>query len=205
MPHNDVERRRRRRMIKLFVVKKTAHLFLISMIIAATTLAACSNRSPNWREASRASAGFAPLPAEESGAVLQAYAAAAWGWRGWFADHTWVAVKEENADSYTVYEVIGWRLRRYSSVVRASKDVPDRHWFGNSPKLLLDIRGDKAAALIPRVQQAVADYPYADEYTVFPGPNSNTFTAWIASEVPPLELKLPLRAVGKNYPLDKKE
>jgi len=112
-------------------------------------------------------------------------------------------VKEENADAYTVYEVISWRLRRYPTVVRASRDVPDRHWFGSAPKLLLDIRGAKAAALIPSVQQAVASYPYADQYTAFPGPNSNTFTAWIANEVPSLELKLPLRAVGKNYPLDK--
>lgn len=168
-------------------------------MIGAATLAACSSRNSTFRDASRESAGLAPPAAEEKGAVIQAYAAATWGWRGWFADHTWVAVKEENAAAYIVYEVIGWRLRRYPSVVRASQDVPDRHWYGNTPKLLLDIRGDEAAALIPRVRAAVASYPYADQYTVFPGPNSNTFTAWIASEVPELKLKLPLRAVGKNY------
>lgn len=176
---------------------------MIGVVIALIALPACSNRNSNWRDASRASANLAPSPQEEKGAVIQAYAAATWGWRGWFADHTWIAVKAANADAYTVYEVIGWRLRRYDSVVRASEDIPDRHWFGSEPRLLLDIRGDKAAALIPRVQQAVTDYPYSNQYTIWPGPNSNTFTAWIAHEVPELGLKLSFRAIGKGYSLDK--
>jgi hypothetical protein len=34
---------------------------------------------------------------------------------------------------------------------------------------------------------------------VWPGPNSNTFTAWIAREVPALGLDLPPTAVGKDW------
>ena len=41
--------------------------------------------------------------------------------------------------------------------------------------------------------------PLPENTARFPGPNSNTFTAWIAREVPQLGLKLPLRAVGKSY------
>ena len=33
----------------------------------------------------------------------------------------------------------------------------------------------------------------------FPGPNSNTFTAWIAKKVPELELDLPFTAIGSGY------
>ena len=37
------------------------------------------------------------------------------------------------------------------------------------------------------------------DYQAWPGPNSNTFTAWIARAVPELELDLPATAIGKDY------
>ena len=42
-------------------------------------------------------------------------------------------------------------------------------------------------------------YPYADTYRTWPGPNSNTFVAHVAREVPELRLDLPANAVGKDY------
>ena len=165
------------------------------MIVALSTLlGACSH---DWRTASRESAQIAP-PANEGQAVIQVYAAAVWGWRGWFADHTWFATKEKNADQYTVLEVIGWRARRGLPVVRIAKDIPDRHWFGQRPRLLLDIRGQRAEHLIPKIHQAAANYPYPDQYAML-GPNSNTFTAWIAQQVSTLNLSLSMRAIGKNF------
>ena len=153
----------------------------------------------SWQNSSRQSAQISPLPAAERGAVIQGFAARLWGWRGVFADHTWISVKPENADSYTVYEVIGWRLRRGLPVVRIAADIPDRHWFGGKPRLLVDIRGEEAQELVDDIALAAEQYPYAQEYRAFPGPNSNTFTAWIARQVPQLGLELPLRAVGKSY------
>ena len=43
------------------------------------------------------------------------------------------------------------------------------------------------------------EYPYANTYSLWPGPNSNTFTAWIARAVPELETDLPATAIGKDY------
>ena len=43
------------------------------------------------------------------------------------------------------------------------------------------------------------DYPYKRQYSVWPGPNSNTFTAWVARSVPELELDLPPTAIGKDF------
>jgi hypothetical protein len=34
---------------------------------------------------------------------------------------------------------------------------------------------------------------------MWPGPNSNTFTAWVARAVPELEVDLPPTAIGKDY------
>jgi len=128
-----------------------------------------------------------------------AFRAKLWGMRGIFADHTWIATKAKDAQEYTVYEVIGWRKRRYPSVVRIASDVPDRHWFGAKPIALVDIRGEEAEELVVKVDEAARDYPFPEEYRAFPGPNSNTFTAWIAQTVPELNMDLPARAVGKNY------
>lgn len=160
-------------------------------------LAGCTAK--DWRTASRASAGIAPDPAVTREAVLQVYGASAWGWRGWFAIHTWIAVKQADAPGYTVYEVIGWRQRGGLPVVRIEKDLPDRYWFGEKPRLLKEFRGAGVDRLIEKVDRAARSYPWPNTYTAFPGPNSNTFTAWIARQVPELGLELPFAAIGSGY------
>ena len=171
---------------------------IIIMIALMSPLSAIAHGDA-WQKSSRKSANIAPHPQQESRAVIHAYAAQVWGWRGFFADHTWIATKPQDADSYTVYEVIGWRLSRGQPALRIEKDTPDRLWFGNRPKLLLDIRGDKAQQLIKLIDSAARRYPFPNDYRAFPGPNSNTFTAWIAQQVPELKLNLPFRAIGKRY------
>ena len=53
--------------------------------------------------------------------------------------------------------------------------------------------------LIERIDKAARAYPYAKEYTVWPGPNSNTFTAWIGRAVPEIGIDLPATAIGKDF------
>lgn len=166
------------------------------LILVLVLLAGCAG---DWRTASRAPAGIAPAAASTSEAVIQVYTAPTWGWRGWFAVHTWIAMKPEAAQGYTVYEVIGWRKNRGLPVVRIADDVPDRYWYGKRPSLLLDRRGPAAARLISEVDAAARSYPWPHEYSAVPGPNSNTFPAWIALQVPELGLELPLRAIGRGY------
>lgn len=156
-------------------------------------------RREGWRFANRGSAGLAPSPADHAGAILQVYAARTWSWRGHLAVHTWVATKAANAAEYQTHQVIGFRSRRGLSVIASQPDLPDRYWYGNTPELLVDIRGERAEALLPEVLAAVASYPYPDHYTMWPGPNSNTFTAHIGRSVPGLNLALPVTAIGKDY------
>jgi len=65
--------------------------------------------------------------------------------------------------------------------------------------LLKEFRGDGVDRLIAAVDKAAKSYPWPDTYKAFPGPNSNTFTAWIATQVPELGLELPLSAIGSGY------
>lgn len=160
-------------------------------------LTGCTTK--DWRTASREPSGIAPNPTTSREAVLQVYGAPTWGWRGWFAIHTWIAAKPANGTAYTVYEVIGWRQRRGLPVVRIEKDLPDRYWYGERPRLLKEFRGDGVDNLIAAVDRAAKSYPWPNTYKAFPGPNSNTFTAWISRQVPALALDLPFSAIGSGY------
>jgi hypothetical protein len=170
---------------------------LMAMLFAAA--GATVTAQDDWRTASREPVGLAPSPAHVKEAVVQVYGARAVGAKGFFGVHTWIAVKPTNAPSFTVYEVIGWRLRWAESVVVVRNREPDGRWFGAAPELYADKRGPGVDELITRIEKAALAYPYAKEYTVWPGPNSNTFTAWVARAVPELGVDLPSTAIGKDY------
>lgn len=170
---------------------------LSGLLLALILLTGCANN--DWRTASREPAGIAPSPEQSPEAVIQVYGAPVYGWRGLFAIHTWIAVKPSYADRYTVYEVIGWRQKRGLPALRIEQDYPDRYWFGEKPELLLSRTGEGVDQLIRKIDQAARNYPWANQYTMFPGPNSNTFPAWIAEQVPELGLKLPIKAIGQDW------
>ena len=142
---------------------------------------------------------YAPAPDSHPGAVIQVYGADVWGFRGNFAIHTWLAVKPENAPDYDIFQVIGWRLRRGRPVLSAETGDPARPWFGSPAILLHEKRGDDAERLIEQIYEAVERYPFPRTYTMWPGPNSNSFTAWIGLEVPELGLELPAKALGQGW------
>jgi hypothetical protein len=123
--------------------------------------------------------------------------------KGLLGVHTWVAVKPAKAKHWTVYEVIGWRLRWSDSAVVVSEREPDARWFGNAPELYAEKRGEGVDEMIERIDKAARSYPYGGEYSVWPGPNSNTFTAWLTRSVPELGVDLPATAIGKDYLRDK--
>jgi len=176
-------------------MRRGTQIFSRSLSAAVMARAASLDR----RTTSRAPVGLAPDPAATPEAVVQVYAARCSGWLGYFGIHTWIAVKPAGAMAYTIYEVIDWRLRRTGSAVAIRKRAPDARWGGNAPAVLADKRGDGVDALIERIDKAVREYPYAHEYVVWPGPNSNTFTAHVARAVPGLGVDLPPTAIGKDY------
>jgi hypothetical protein len=170
-------------------------------LVVMTILASCAmlGPDPNWRQARRDSSGQEPDPATTPEAVIQVYAARTVGWKGVLGVHTWIALKPTGAVSYTRYEVIGWGVDRGAPAIRINRTGPDNYWFGARPELVVDLRGDGVDALIGRVEAAVAAYPYPNTYRTWPGPNSNTFTAYIGRAVPELRLRLPPTALGKDY------
>jgi hypothetical protein len=144
------------------------------------------------------SASLSDEPPALSEPVVQVWGARTRGAKGLFGVHTWIAVKPAGTPEFTVYEVIGWRLRWSDSALVARNRAPDR-WFGAPGELYAEKRGPGVGELIERIEKLVAAYPHAKEYTLWPGPNSNTFVAWVARAVPELEVDLPATAIGKDY------
>lgn len=175
-----------------------AMALIVAPLMGSVALVAAGD-TPHWSSASHEATGQAPDPATTPEAVIQVYGARTWGWRGVFAVHTWIAVKPAGAPLYTRFEVIGWRVYYNRPPLRVSQGNPDNEWFSNRPELLGDVRGEAAAVLIPRVVAAIEAYPYAGSYKTWPGPNSNTFTAYVTRSVPELGVELPVTAIGKDY------
>jgi len=179
-------------------------LYLLFLLLTLTgplwiALSGKIDFTADYRTANRNSAHIAPDPKTTPEAVIQAYSAYAFNWRGAFAVHIWIAVKPKNAPEYRVYQVIGWRIWSGLPALSDETDIPDRYWYDQKPNIILDLRGDNAEKLIPKIAQAAASYPYPRQYTAWPGPNSNTFIAHIARQVPELALALPANALGKDY------
>src|SRR5713226_2470464 len=177
-------------------------LFIFLAIPLMLILSGAVQLGTDFRTANRSSAGIAPDPEKTPEAIVQVYAARALNWRGLFGVHTWIATKPENAPQYTVHQVIGWRVFRDLPAVVSEAGIPDRYWFGNRPDLIAELRGAEAERAIAEIKNAVESYPYVDEYRLWPGPNSNTFTAYVARHVPELKLELPVTALGKDFPVN---
>jgi hypothetical protein len=179
---------------------RTTMLVVFALPIAARGgLYAVEDHPRSWRDANWSSAHMLPPADQDRQARVMVFAARAGGWKSVFAVHTWVVVKPENATAYTRYDVMG-----FGQPIRVNMHEPDAYWFGDRPRLVADVRGARAATAIPKIEAAVKSYPYATwgSYRVWPGPNSNTFTATLVRAAPELDIAMPSEAVGRDFRAD---
>ena len=192
---SDLTSMKLRRRLGLSVIVVLSLSFGLS--IADASLKSSAGQGQSWRTAPRHSAGIAPDPVAQSAtAIVQVYTASTYGWRGLFAEHPWIIYKRAGETAFTRYDVVGWRG---NAVVQRDYALPDGLWYGARPRMLVDHRGDGVDAMISAIEMAIKNYPYAETYRSYPGPNSNTFLAHIGREVPALRLDLPANAIGKDY------
>jgi hypothetical protein len=181
---------------RLKTLRRIMLVVFVLPIAARTALYAMESHPRSWRDANWSSTHMLPPAASDAAARVMVFAARAGGWKSIFAVHTWIVVKPENATAYTRYDVMG-----FGQPVRVNLHDPDAYWFGERPQLVADVRGPRAATAIAKIEAAVKAYPYAGygAYRVWPGPNSNTFTATILRAAPELAIALPSEAVGRDF------
>jgi hypothetical protein len=125
------------------------------LVVPAATCAGLARRRLVERKAAAAAA-------IEPEATVHVFAARVGRWRGIFAHHSWVVVKEKNASAYTRFDVVGW-----GTPVRVNHREADGRWFGNMPEPVAEIRGEAAERMIPRIREAVKSYAYASARQLF--------------------------------------
>jgi hypothetical protein len=183
-----------RRPIKKIVLTILA-IFLFPLAVHGA-LYSVRSRPQSYDRADWSSTGMLPEANADRAARLLIFTGRTGRWKGIFSVHSWVVFKAENAASWSRYDVVGW-----GQPVRNNGWAPDGRWYGDTPRVLLDLHGAQAAALIPKVQAAIAAYQYnrAGDYRIWPGPNSNTFVASVLRALPELETTLPSNAIGKDF------
>lgn len=186
--------------IILKLVKRTVLFVLLVFVTPAMAhlgLWQLDGTQPSsWSNADWSSSGILENATSVDDAVIHVMAARTGRWKGGFALHSWIVTKRNGDDRYTRYEVVGW-----DKPVRINAYSADGRWYSNLPEIITTVRGNRAEALIPKIEAAVASYPHSDYggYTVWPGPNSNSFVAHVLNQVPELGIAPPAAAVGRNY------
>src|SRR3981081_1852364 len=167
-------------------------IVLLFLLVAPITLSTVKYLlgavSVDWHTAARPSAGLLPPPAEHPDALVRVYAARTVRWRGIFAVHSWIVVKEKGAPRYTRYDYTAW-----GEPIRVNGFAADGRWFGGTPETIAAADGGAAALMIPKIRAAVEGYQlrsYGD-YRAWPGPNSNTFVTAVLAAVPELDNAVP--------------
>jgi len=173
-------------------------ILVIFIVPAIASLAwwSVQDRPSSWSEADWSATGILPNPSNQPEAVIHVLSARTGGLKGALSQHSWIVLKPKGAPRYDRYDKVGW-----GSPVRRNAYAADARWYSNRPQIVKTVHGKEAERLIPAIEQAILTYPHSSRggYTIWPGPNSNSFVAHILREVPQIDAVLPPNAVGRDY------
>ena len=119
-------------------------------------------------------------------------------WLPWFtrfAEHAWVEVRL--GDQATRIEWNKYLDAIAHTPLRPPDLANDERWE-RGVAVHAEWTGERARELGERILAVAHRFPDATGYRAWPGPNSNTFVAWLAREVG-MGVLLPPTAVGKDY------
>ena len=112
-------------------------------------------------------------------------------WIGAFAWHYWFVVSDETGrHRWEVWQTKNAGGTCFGHVHRNLKAPEDG--VGGGPSRVAAQWSGEAAERIARVLNDAGRYPFCERYRYWPGPNSNTYVAWV------------LRQAGIDYPLDRR-
>lgn len=181
-------------------ILKIVTLFVAVVFLAPMATASAwwitLERPSSWRSANWSATGMLPDPEANHDAAIYVLAARTGGFKGAFAVHSWIVLKEAGASNYERYDKVGW-----GTPIRRDGYAADAAWYSNRPWIVAELTGKNAEAALPDVRKAIASYPFSrrGDYRIWPGPNSNSFTAHVLRETPQLDAVLPPNAVGRDY------
>ena len=182
----------------LWLVLSILVLFVLPLALHAAVWAT-RDHPTSWARADWGPSGLLPPAHAVPEARVHVLSARTGGLKGAVAVHSWIVTLKPGAARYDRYDVVGW-----GTPVRRNAYPADGRWYSNEPVVHYTARGAEAERLIPEIERAVAAYRWRNrgDYTIFPGPNSNTFVASVIRAVPGFEATLPPTALGRDFPAD---
>jgi hypothetical protein len=114
-------------------------------------------------------------------------------WIGAFAWHYWFVVSGHRWEVWQTKNAGGTCIGH----VHCDLKGPEDGVGGGPSQLAAEWEGDEALR-IARVFERIRTYPYCEHYHSWPGPNSNTFVAWVLREAG-IEHALDPRGIGQGY------
>ena len=169
-------------------VRRRPLLALLALVIAVP----CGCRTM------RDPAGCADVGGDPGEAVVQLRAGDI-PWLGAVAVHCWFVEFDPARGRWTRWEIwdTAWSGEGNWGHLRRDAFSPG-FWLNARHGILREWRGDEARRL-QRVLRATPErYPHRETYRYWPGPNSNTYPAWVCREAG-VAVDLPGRAVGKDH------
>jgi len=119
-------------------------------------------------------------------------------WIGAIAWHYWFVVCDETGrHRWEVWQTKNAGGRLCIGHVHCDLKAPDDGVGGGASRLACQWDGPKALKLA-KVLENVQNYPFCERYRLWPGPNSNSFVAWVLREAR-IDYPLDPRGIGKNY------
>jgi hypothetical protein len=116
---------------------------------------------------------------------------------GFLAWHYWLVV--DDGTTRERWEVWQTRNAGGSCIGHVHCNLkPPAAGVGGGPSRLSRVWKDQDARRIADVLRNAERYPYCERYRMWPGPNSNTFVAWVLREAG-IDEPLDRRAVGRRY------
>ncbi|WP_426609718.1 DUF3750 domain-containing protein [Bradyrhizobium sp. McL0616] len=201
-------------LVRLLKIISTLVVIFYVLPVSLQAILAISDHLPKPAQADMqvvdmASAGLLPAAEAERAARVVVMSVPLSGSPGRFLSHSWIVYKRQEASAWMRYEVLGFASRDSSGALNGkwldnqpslNRFAPDGRWFGRAPRIIASAEGAVAAAMIPKIEEAIKNYPVtAGHYRTWPGPNSNTFVTTIIRAVPELGATLPPTAVGKDF------
>lgn len=89
-----------------------------------------------WSQADWSSAHVLPSPHSKPEALVHIYAARTGRWKGIFAHHSWIVIKDKGAGAYTRFDKVAW-----GRPVKANNWAPDARWYGHRPSWWVRSKG----------------------------------------------------------------
>ena len=138
-----------------------------------------------------------PGPAQDRNILTVELRYAPLPWIGAIAWHYWFVVCDDTGrhrwEVWQTKNAGGWCIGH----VHRDLKHPDDGVGGGPSRLVRKWHGDNAVKIV-RVLDRIRTYPYCQRYRYWPGPNSNTFVAWVLREAD-VDYRLGPKGFGRNY------